>query len=144
MRGDEALGLKKETRSSKLAFRSGSDNAHGTMSTLNPHHSQIRQDWLRVPVWLAAFLSPTVYVLLVMIMDRIQAPAPSEGMVVLLFCLIPVVGLLTCGMVVWSSKLSLRWRVGGVVFTVLAMLVQCGVWLAIIVSAITVTISPVQ
>lgn len=79
-----------------------------------------------------------------MLMDRLQVPAPPEGFVVSLFCLIPVVALLACGTVVWLSKVSLGWRVGGLVLTVLAMLLQCGVWFVIIVSAISAAIAPVQ
>ena len=97
------------------------------MRALNPHHSQSLPVWFSVPVWLAVFLSPTAYVLLLMIMDRLQVPAPTEGFVVLLFCLTPVVALLACGTVVWRSKMSFGWRVGGLVLTVLAMSLQCGV-----------------
>src|SRR5688572_20601411 len=114
------------------------------MPALNPQHPQSLPVCLRVPVWLAVFLSPTAYVLLLMIMDRLHMPAPPEGFVVLLFCLIPVVALLACGTLVWRSKMSLGWRLGGVVLTVLGMLLQCGIWYVIIVSAITVAIAPAQ
>ena len=114
------------------------------MRALNPHHPQCLSVWLSMPVWLAVFLSPTAYVLLLMIMDRLQVPAPPEGFVVLLFCLIPVVALLACGTMVWRSKMSLAWRVGGLVLTVLAILIQCGVWFVIIVSAISAVIAPAQ
>ena len=77
------------------------------MRALNPHHPQSLPVWLSVPVWLAVFLSPTAYVLLLMIINRLQVAGPSEGFVVLLFCLIPVVALLACGTVVWRSKRSL-------------------------------------
>lgn len=105
------------------------------MRALNPHHSQSLPVCLKAPVWLAVFLSPTAFVLSLMIIDRLQAPAPPEGFVVLLFCLIPVAALLVCGTMVWRSKMSFGWRVGGLVLTVLAMLLQCGVWFVIIVSA---------
>lgn len=108
------------------------------MRALNLHHSQ------SLPVWLAVFLSPTAYVLLLVIMARLQVPAPTEGLVVLLFCLIPVVALLVCGTAVWRSKITLGWKVGGLVLTVLAMLLQCGVWFVIIVSAISAAIAPAQ
>jgi hypothetical protein len=114
------------------------------MRALNPDRPQSQLVWLSVPVWLAMFLSPTAYVLSLMFMDRFQVPAPPDGFVVLLFCLIPIVALLACGTVVWRSKTSLRWRVGGVVLTALAMFLQCSVWFVIIVSAITVAISPAQ
>lgn len=100
--------------------------------------------WLRVLIWLAAFLSPTAWVLLLILMDRWQVPPAPEGFVVLLFGLVPVLALLACGTVVWFSKMRLGWRVGGLVLTVLAMLLQCGVWFVIIVSAISAAIAPVQ
>jgi hypothetical protein len=40
--------------------------------------------------------------------------------------------------------MSVAWRLGGLVVTVLAMLLQCGVWYVIIVSAITAAIAPAQ
>lgn len=111
------------------------------MSALSPEHPQRLPVWLTVPVWLAVFLSPTAYVLLLMIMDGLHVPAPPEGLVVLLFCLVPVLALATCGTGVWRSRMSLGWRVGGLVLTVLAMIIQCGVWLVIIVSSITAAIA---
>src|SRR5881409_2636567 len=106
------------------------------MRALNPQNPQNLPVWLSVPVWLAVFLSPTAYVLLLMIVDRLHVPAPPEGFVVLLFCLLPVVALLACGTLVWRSQMSLGWRLSGLVLTVLGMLLQCGVWFVIIVSAI--------
>ena len=79
-----------------------------------------------------------------MIADRLQVPAPPESLVVLLFCLVPVVALLVCGTVVWLTKLRASWRVGWLVLTVLLMALQVGVLLVIIVSAITVAIAPAQ
>jgi hypothetical protein len=76
--------------------------------------------------------------------DRLQVPAPPEGLVVLLFCVVPVVAILICATVVWRSKLTGRWRVGWLVLTVLAMVCQVGLLFLIIVSAITVAISPAQ
>jgi hypothetical protein len=111
------------------------------MLTLNPHHSQGRPSRLTVPVWLAVFLSPTAYVLLLMMISRSKLPAPPEALIALLFCLIPVVALLACGTAVWRAKWSVRWRVGGLVLTVLAMLLQCGVWFVIIVGVINAAIA---
>lgn len=114
------------------------------MRALNPQHPQSLPGWWSVPVWLALFLSPTAYVLLLMIVDRLHVPAPPDGLVVLLFCLIPVVALLACGILVWRSRMRLGWRLGGLVLTALGMLFQCGVWYVIIVSAITAAIAPAQ
>jgi hypothetical protein len=121
------------------------------MCALIPSHRQNLPVWLRAVVWLALLLSPTGYCLLLMITYRMQGPALPQSFVVLLqscvvllFCLIPVVALLVCGTVVWRSKLRVGWRVGGLVLTVLAMLFQVGALVVIIVSAITVAISPAQ
>ena len=100
--------------------------------------------WWSAAIWLAVFLSPTGYFLLLMIADRWHVPAPPEGVVVSLFVLIPIVALLVCGCAIWQSKRDLRRRVTGLVLTVLGMAVQVGVLLVIIVSAITVAISPAQ
>jgi hypothetical protein len=99
---------------------------------------------LRVAVWLALFLSPTGYFLLLMIVDKSQVPAPPDNIVVLLFCLVPVVALVGCEAAVGLSKLGLGWRVAWLVLTVLAMLIQVGILLVIIVSAVTVAIAPAQ
>ena len=78
------------------------------------------------------------------IADRWQMPALPESFVVSLFCLVPVVALLVCGSVAWLSKLNRRRRVGWLVLTVLAMLLQVGGLLVIIVSAVTSAIAPAQ
>ena len=98
--------------------------------------------WWSVALWLAVFLSPTGYFLLLMMADRWHVPAPPEGVVVSLFVLIPLVALLVCGSAVWRSKWDRRRRVAGLVLTVLGMALQVGVLLVIIVSAIAVAISP--
>jgi hypothetical protein len=114
------------------------------MRTLIPQYPRILPVWLSTAVWLAVLLSPTGYFVLLMIADRLQVPAPPERFVVLLFCLIPVVALLVCGTVVWLSQVRAPWRVGWLVLTVLAMLLQVGAFVVILVSAITSAIAPVQ
>ena len=68
-------------------------------------------------------------------------PAPPQGFIVSLFCLIPMVALLVCGAVVWRTNLRGSFRVGWLVMTVLAMALQVGVLLVMIVSAITAAIA---
>ena len=114
------------------------------MRVLVPQRPGSLPAWLSVAVWLAAFLSPTAYFLLLMVCDRLQVPPPPEALIVALFCLIPVVALVVCGAAVWLTKLRLGWRVGWLAMTVLAMALQVGVLLVIIVSAVTVAISPAQ
>ena len=111
------------------------------MRALSAQHPRNLPVWLSVAVWLAAFLSPSAYLLLLVFWNRSQVPAPPAGFIVALFCLIPLAALLFCGSVVWRKKLTVGSRVGWLVLTVLAMALQVGVLLVIIVSAITVAIS---
>jgi hypothetical protein len=100
--------------------------------------------WLGVVLWLAVFLSPTGYFLLLVMADRWHVPAPPASLVVSLFFVIPIVALLVCWRAAWHSQPTLRRRVIGLVATVLGMLLQVGVLLVIIVSAITAAIAPAQ
>lgn len=112
-------------------------------SDLNPPHSRTPWIWFGVPIWLAAFVSPTALVFLLGILNQMQVPAPPDGVVAALFCLTPFAALLACCAVVWRSGMSRGWRIAGLVLTLLAMSIQCGVWFLIIVSVIAVAISPV-
>lgn len=114
------------------------------MRALTPQPPRSLPVWFSAAAWLAVFLSPTTYCLLLIIAAKWQVPAPPGGLVVALFCLIPVVALLVCGRVAWRSQFHLRWRVGWLVLTVLGMLFQCGALFVIIVSAITAAIAPAQ
>ena len=85
-------------------------------------------------VWLLAFFSPTTYFLLLLLADRFHVAPPPEQFVALLFYLIPLFALLVCESVVWVSTTPIARRIGWMLFTLFAMLVQCGL-LAIIVMA---------
>ncbi len=111
------------------------------MNALNPARPPSLPAWTRVPLWLAMFFSPTAYILLLMTMDTMQIPAPTEGFVVFLFFAVPVVALVACATVIWQSKMSVAWRIGGLALTTGAMAVQCGFWLVVILSAIAAAIS---
>ena len=114
------------------------------MHATNAQHVQRLPVRMSAPVWLAVYLSPTAYLLLLMIMSRLQVPDPIGRFAVLLFCFVPVVAMLVCGTMVWRSRTTLRWRVGGLVLTTLGMLLQCGILFVIIISAIAVAIAPAQ
>jgi hypothetical protein len=114
------------------------------MRTLIAQHERSVPVLRSVAIWLAVFLSPTGFFLLLMTMDKWHVAAPPESLVVSLFCLIPIMALLVCGRVTWMSNLNLRWRVAWLVVTVLAMLFQFGILFVIVVSAITAAISPAQ
>ncbi len=112
------------------------------MHATNAQHVRSLPVRLSVPVWLAAFLSPTAYLLSLMILSRLQVPDSVGRFAVLMFCLVPVVALLVCGTAVWRSGITFRWRVGGLVLTTLGMLLQCGILFVLIVAAIAVIIAP--
>ena len=92
-------------------------------------------------VWLAAFLSPTCYVLAMMGLSKLQMPAPPAWFVAALFCLIPLAALTVCSAVCWLSQARRGWKVGWLVLTILAIPLQFGFLCVIIVSAITAAIS---
>ena len=87
--------------------------------------------WLRVVGWLGAFVSPTVYFLLLLLASKSQIHVPQVLAVSLLF-LIPVAALLICEWVVWSCSKTVGGRIGWMVFTLLAMVLQCAVILVVL------------
>ena len=88
--------------------------------------------WLSVVVWLSAFLSPTAYFLLILLANTLQIPSPPATFVWSLFFLIPVVALLVCESVVWSCSKTVGRKIGWMLFTLLAMLLQFGIILVIL------------
>ena len=88
--------------------------------------------WLSTVVWLSAFLSPTAYFLLLLLASKLQIPNLPETLVWSLFFLIPVVALLICESVVWSCSKTVGRKIGWMLFTLLAMLLQFGIVLAIL------------
>ena len=67
--------------------------------------------------------------------DWFYVSAPPDAVVATLFYLIPIVALLVCGAVAWSSGKTKPARIGLLVFTLVAMAIQFGVILAIIIAA---------
>lgn len=86
-------------------------------------------------LWLSAFLSPAVYFLFLLVADRLFLPSPPEVVVASLFYLIPPVALLLCGSVIWSTNITVAQKIGWILFTLVAMLLQFGVLLAVIIAA---------
>src|SRR5262245_35554873 len=87
-------------------------------------------------VWFSAFISPTVYFLLLLFADRFHVPAPPEIVVASLCFLIPFVALLVCECAVWSSSMTVARKIAWMLFTLVAMLLQFGILLVIIIAAI--------
>jgi hypothetical protein len=91
---------------------------------------------LSLTVWLSVFFSPTVYFLLLLLADRFHiVRSPPEIFVASLFYLIPLIALLVCGSVVWLSSMRAARKIGWMLFTLFAMLLQFGILLAIIIMA---------
>ncbi|MCI0541463.1 MAG: hypothetical protein L0Z50_40200 [Verrucomicrobiales bacterium] len=91
----------------------------------------------RLTVWFLAFFSPTAYLFLLLLAGGSEIPGLLKPVVGLLFFLIPVAALLVCESVVWWSNITVAWKIGWMLFTLLAMLLQFGI-LAVIIRAILV------
>ena len=94
--------------------------------------------WLGVVVWLSAFLSPTAYFLLILLANKLQIPRLPATLVWALLLFIPVVALLVCESVVWACSKTIGGKIGWMLFTLAAMLLQFGL-LLVILRAILVT-----
>ena len=99
--------------------------------------------WLSTVVWLSAFLSPTVYFLLLLLASKFQINVP-ETFAWSLFFLIPVVTLLICESVVWSCSKTVGRKIGWMLFTLIAMLLQFGIILVILRTIIVMAIGYAQ
>jgi hypothetical protein len=100
--------------------------------------------WLSVVVWLSAFLSPTAYFLLMLLANKLQSPSLPAKLVWSLFLLIPAVALFICDWVVWSCSTTVGCRIGWMLFTLLAMLLQFGIILVILRMIVVTAIGYVQ
>jgi hypothetical protein len=100
--------------------------------------------WLSVVVWLSAFLSPAAFFLLMLLANRFQIPSPPAMFVWPLFFLIPAVALLICESVVWSCGKTVGRKIGWMLFTLIAMVLQFGIILVILRMIIVTAIGYVQ
>ena len=76
--------------------------------------------------------------------NKLQIPSLPAKFVWSLFFLIPVVALLVCESVVWSCSKTVGRKIGWMLFTLLAMLLQFGIVLAILRAIIVTRIGYVQ
>jgi hypothetical protein len=90
-----------------------------------------------VVVWLSAFFSPTAYFLLLLLANKYQVPILPPILAESLLILIPAVALLVCGYVVWLHSKTVARKIGWMLFTLLAMLLQLAI-LAVIIRAILI------
>ena len=99
--------------------------------------------WLSTVVWLSAFLSPTACFLLLLLASKFQVNVP-ETVAWSVFFLIPALALLVCEWVVWSCSKTVGRKVGWMLFTLLAMLLQFGIILLILRAILVTMIGYVQ
>ena len=86
-----------------------------------------------VAVWLAAFLSPSACFLLILLASKSQTVMlPGPEAVVALFLLVVAGALVVCEWVAWSCSRTVGWRIGWMVFTVVAVGLQFAVILVIL------------
>ncbi len=88
-----------------------------------------------IVIWLAAFLSPTAYFLLLMLADKFQFPSPPEALAVVFFYSLPPVALLACGAVVWLSKMHVAAKIVCTLFSLAGIAIQIGAILLIFITA---------
>ena len=94
-----------------------------------------------LPVWLFAFFSPTFYFFSFLLANRFHlAPNLPGAFYVTLFFLILTGALLFCVGVSWAANMTLTRKIGLTVFTLLGLLLQCGV-VVVILRAILITIT---
>jgi hypothetical protein len=99
--------------------------------------------WLNLVVWLLAFLTPTACLQLLLLANKLQVNLPEEFVWSLLF-VIPVVALLICESVVWSCSKTVGHKIGWMLFTLLAMLLQFAIILVILRAILVTRIGYVQ
>ena len=88
--------------------------------------------WLNVLYWLAVFFSPTICALLLAMVMRLPPPPSAEPFIVVMLVLSLVVPPMVYGTMVSPSSVSQQWRMIASLLTSLAMAVQFGVWVLII------------
>jgi len=113
------------------------------MNASIPHPRRSVPVWLSAVVWLSGFLSPTACFLLLLLANKLQINLPQTFAWSLLF-VIPVVALLICESVVWSCSKTVGRKVGWMILTLLAMLLQFGIILVILRAILVATIGYAQ
>jgi hypothetical protein len=99
---------------------------------------------LPLPLCIILFCSPTLYFLLLLLVDRFQLPAPPALLIVSLFITIPIVALIVCGRTAWSLGTTKPRKIGWTAVTLLGITLQVAVLLVIVVIALTAAISYAQ
>jgi hypothetical protein len=101
------------------------------MNASIPQPRRSQPVWSGTAVWLSAFLSPTLYFLMVLLAAKFRINLP-QTFIWSLFFLIPVSALLICGWVVWCSSKTVGRKIGWMLFTLLAMSLQFAMILVVL------------
>jgi hypothetical protein len=72
---------------------------------------------------------------MLLLADRFHVASPPDKIVALLFYCIPPVALVFCGAITWLSKMTVARKIGWMLFALLAMSLQVGILLAMIIVA---------
>jgi hypothetical protein len=103
--------------------------------------ASIPQSLRTLPVWLAAFFSPTIYFFSFLFANRFKlAPNLPPAFYVTLFFLVLIGALLFCVGTLWTTSMTLARKFGLAAFTTLGLLLQFGV-IVVILRAILITIT---
>ncbi|MEM1156861.1 MAG: hypothetical protein AAF649_06510 [Verrucomicrobiota bacterium] len=89
----------------------------------------------RLAIWLVSFFSPTIYFVLLLVAEQLALNPLSEKIIIFLFCLIPLAALLICEFLVWQASRDGTRRSGWMWFTMLGLVFQFGVIIAIVLMA---------
>ena len=100
--------------------------------------------WSGVVIWLSAFFSPVGYFFLILLADSLHVQSPPQSVVWSLFFLIPVVALLVCEWIVWFHCHTVAWKLTLMLLTLLGMLLQFGILVAILRAILIARIGYVQ
>ena len=106
--------------------------------------ASIPQSLRTLPVWLAAFFSPTIYFFSFLFANRFHlAPGLPPSFYVTLFFLVLFGALLFCVGTLWAANMTLARKIGLAAFTSLGLLFQFGVIVVVLrVILITLTAYP--
>jgi len=95
----------------------------------------------KLPVWLLAFFSPTVYFVSFLLANRSHlAPNLPGEFYITLFFLTLAGALFICVGMSWAAKMTLTCKIGLTVFTSLGLMLQFGV-IVVILQAILIAIT---
>jgi hypothetical protein len=95
----------------------------------------------KLAIWLLAFVSPTVYFILLLLANGFHVASNfSAAFYVTLFFVILACAVLVCEFVSWSTKTTLARKIGLMVFTLIGLLLQVGI-IVVVLRAILIAVT---